>query len=57
MDRGYVGTAGDVIGERLVRVTGNAMFLKYVLRIPFQSGTLDITVDDRMYLVNYIDSY
>ncbi len=48
----YIGTAGDVIGEGVIRVAGNAMFLKYVLRIPFQSGTLDIAVDDRMYLVN-----
>ena len=49
---GYIGTAGDVIGEGLIRIAGNAMFLKYVLRIPFRSNTLDITVDDRMYLVN-----
>ncbi len=49
---GYIGTAGDVVGEGVIRVAGNAMFLKYVLRIPFQSRTLDITVDDRMYLVN-----
>ena len=49
---GYIGTAGDVVGEGVIRIAGNAMFLKYVLRIPFQSGTLDITVDDRMYLVN-----
>ena len=49
---GYIGTAGDVIGEGVIRIAGNAMFLKYVLRIPFRSDTLDITVDDRMYLVN-----
>ena len=48
----YIGTAGDVIGQGVIRSAGNAMFLKYVLRIPFRSDTLDITVDDRMYLVN-----
>jgi hypothetical protein len=49
---GYIGTAGDVVGQGVIRIAGNAMFLKYVLRIPFRSDTLDITVDDRMYLVN-----
>jgi hypothetical protein len=48
---GYVGTAGDVIGEGQVRVAGNSMFLDYVLRIPYGDGTLDLRIDDRMYLV------
>ena len=48
----YLGTAGDVIGAGEVRVAGNSMFLKYVLRIPYGDGTLDLTIDDRMYLVN-----
>jgi hypothetical protein len=47
----YVGTAGDVVGEGQVRVAGNSMFLDYVLRIPYGDGTLDIHIDDRMYLV------
>ncbi len=47
----YVGTAGDVVGEGQVSVAGNAMFLDYVLRIPFGDGTLDLRIDDRMYLV------
>jgi len=51
-DGRYVGTAGDVIGEGDVRVAGNSMFLNYVLRIPYGDGTLDLTIDDRMYLVN-----
>jgi hypothetical protein len=46
-----VGTAGDVVGEGQVRVAGNSMFLDYVLRIPYGDGTLDIHIDDRMYLV------
>ena len=48
----YVGTAGDVIGEGKVSVAGNSMFLDYVLRIPYNDGTLDLRIDDRMYLVN-----
>jgi hypothetical protein len=48
----YSGTAGDVVGEGEVQYAGNSMFLDYVLRIPYNDGTLDIRIDDRMYLVN-----
>ncbi|MEP6390801.1 MAG: DUF3833 domain-containing protein [Halioglobus sp.] len=48
----YTGTAGDVVGGGAVTVAGNSMFLDYVLRIPYKGDTLDIRVDDRMYLVN-----
>jgi hypothetical protein len=48
----YLGTAGDVVGSGEVRVAGNSMFLDYVLRIPWDDGTLDLRIDDRMYLVN-----
>lgn len=48
----YIGTAGDVVGEGVVTIAGNSMFLDYVLRIPFGDGTLDLRIDDRMYLVN-----
>lgn len=48
----YVGTAGDVVGEGEVTIAGNSMFLDYVLRIPYGDGTLDLRIDDRMYLVS-----
>lgn len=48
----YIGTAGDVIGEGIARVAGNAVFLKYVLQIDYKGSKLNLTVDDRMYLVN-----
>ena len=48
----YTGTAGDVVGGGTVTVAGNSMFLDYVLRIPYNGDTLDIRVDDRMYLVH-----
>ncbi len=48
----YTGTAGDVVGEGRITVAGNSMFLDYVLRIPYNDGTLDLRIDDRMYLVN-----
>lgn len=51
-DGTYIGTAGDVIGDGQITLAGNSMFLDYVLRIPYNDGTLDLRIDDRMYLVN-----
>jgi hypothetical protein len=51
-DGSYVATAGDVIGEGKMRATGNSLFLDYVLRIPYGDGTIDLRIDDRMYLVS-----
>ena len=31
---------------------GNAMFLQYTLTIPYKDSTIDVQVDDKMYLVN-----
>ena len=49
---GYIGTAGDVVGEAEVKIAGNSVFLDYVLMIPWGDGTLNIRIDDRMYLVD-----
>jgi hypothetical protein len=51
-DGSYTGTAGDVVGDGQLTVAGNSMFLEYVLRIPYGDGTLDLHIDDRMYLVS-----
>lgn len=48
---GYTGTAGDVIGAAEGQVAGNSMFLEYTLAVPYQDGTINLTIDDRMYLV------
>jgi hypothetical protein len=48
---GYIGTAPDVVGPGQLRLAGNSIFLKYVLRIPYSDSTVDVAVDDRMYLV------
>jgi len=32
--------------------TGNSLFMKYVLRIPYGDSTIDVHVDDRMYLTS-----
>ena len=50
-DGSYIGTAGDVIGEAAGRIAGNSMFLNYVLEVPYGDGTIHLTMDDRMYLV------
>jgi hypothetical protein len=36
----------------MISVAGNSMFLDYVLRIPYGDDTLDLRIDDRMYLVS-----
>ena len=48
----YIGTAGDVVGDGAISIAGNSMFLDYVLRIPYGDSTLDLHIDDRMYLVS-----
>ena len=48
----YSGTAGDVVGEASMQVAGNSLFLDYVLRIPYDGDTIDLRIDDRMYLVS-----
>ncbi|MEM9253805.1 MAG: DUF3833 domain-containing protein [Pseudomonadota bacterium] len=47
----YIGTAGDVVGEGKLSTAGNSVFLDYTLRIPYGDGTIDVRVDDRMYLL------
>lgn len=48
----YSATAGDVRGVGTAAVSGNAMFLDYVLTIALEDGSIDVSVDDRMYLVD-----
>jgi hypothetical protein len=50
-DGSYRATAGDVVGDGEAEVAGNAMFLDYVLRVPYGDGSIDLRIDDRMYLV------
>ena len=48
---GYGASANDVIGTGKLEYQGNSMFLDYVLRVPYNDGYIDVSVDDRMYLV------
>lgn len=50
-DGSYTGTAGDVQGKGQLSISGNSAFLDYVLNVPYGDSTIDVRVDDRMYLV------
>ena len=50
-DGTYIGTAGDVTGEGILTQAGNSVFLDYVLQVPYRGDTIDVRVDDRMYLL------
>ncbi len=51
-NRQYTGTAADIVGAANLQVAGNSMFLDYVLRVPYRRGSIDLRLDDRMYLVS-----
>ena len=48
----YTASANDVVGSSTLNVAGNSIFLDYVLRIPYDGDTLDVVVEDIMYLVS-----
>ncbi|WP_404366192.1 DUF3833 domain-containing protein [Marinobacter sp.] len=50
-DGGYHATAGDVVEPGHMRWAGNAINLEYVLRLDYGDDTLDVRMDDWMYLV------
>ena len=50
-DGDYIGTAGDVEGEALIKARGNAVRLSYKLRIPYKEKEITVSMDDWMYQV------
>lgn len=48
----FLAQANDVTGTALASTRGNAMSMRYVLQVPYRGRTIDVTVDDRMFLVN-----
>lgn len=48
----YIATANDVVGESTITVKGNSLFMEYVLQLPRKDSTIEVNIDDRMYLVN-----
>jgi len=47
-----VGTAPDVVGEARGMVVGNTLNWKYVLRLPVEGSTYDVSFDDWMFLMD-----
>lgn len=50
-DDGYHANAGDVVEPGTMRWQGNAVHMNYVLRVSYGDGTIDVRMDDWMYLV------
>lgn len=48
----YLATAGDVIGNGLAQVSGNAMKLDYSLQINYRGSPMVLAVEDWMWLVD-----
>jgi hypothetical protein len=51
-DGTWNGTASDVIGGAVGRISGNALNWRYVLRLPVGETTYDVHFDDWMYLID-----
>ncbi len=48
----YKGTAGDIVGEALGEVQGNALNWRYTLQVPVNGKVWDIDLDDWLYLID-----
>jgi hypothetical protein len=48
----YVGTAGDVVGEAAGAASGNALEWNYVLRLPPEQGSYEVSMDDWMWMID-----
>ncbi len=51
-DQYFFARAGDVIGQAIGQQAGNSVNLRYRLRVPYKKSTIDLTMDDWMYLVD-----
>ncbi len=48
----YTASANDVVGEHPMQIAGNALFMEYVLQIPYNDSIINVSVDDKMFLVD-----
>jgi len=51
-DGHYSASANDTVAPVETRVSGNAFFMEYVLKIIYKDWPLEVSIDDRMYLIN-----
>ncbi len=49
-DHHFTATAHDCIGTAIGSQHGNAMNMKYTLRVPYKNSTIDVKMDDWMFL-------
>lgn len=49
-DNQYTGKAEDVVGKATGISHGNAFQWKYVLEVPYKGSTIDLSIDDWLYL-------
>jgi hypothetical protein len=47
----YTGTAGDIVGEARGEAFGNALRWRYTLALPWNDGTVNVVLDDWMWLI------
>lgn len=50
-DSTFVGTAKDIVGTAQGKQNGNAVNLNYTLNIPYDGSTINLSMDDWMYLI------
>jgi hypothetical protein len=48
----WSGTAADVVGSAVGKVSGNALQWRYVLALPYKDTTLNLDFDDWMFLID-----
>jgi len=49
-DKTFIGTAGDIVGEAQMIAKGNTVMIDYVMRVPYNDSTIDISVRDWLHL-------
>lgn len=50
-EHSYTGTAADVVGEARGEAFGNALHWRYTLQLPWNEGTVNVFLDDWMWLL------
>ena len=51
-DKKFVATADDIVGPSAMIANGSTVMLDYVMRIPYNDSTIDISVKDWLHLVD-----
>lgn len=51
-DHHFTGTASDVVGEGVGKQYGNAVNMRYILTVPHDGSTIDLSMDDWLYRID-----